>query len=313
MSRPAVWRRILSTLLVAGGAGFITVTIVRNAHGLQEFRWDTEPWLLLGSVVALIAVFVWGVLVWKRVLTRFVAEPIPYPALLRIWFLSSLARYIPGKVWQFLAAGQLARAAALPAGLLVTSMMVQMIFGLLAAVLIAVVTLPVDITGVGAIPDWLLVPTLMLAAVLAHPRMINLGLRVVSRLLNRDVLIWSGSWSQGLGLLVLSMISWLFQGLAFFLFVGSLVNIPLGALLPVTGINALAFAAGYVVLLAPAGLGIREATMAVLLSPYVPDGVAAAIAVASRLWTIAAELGGAFLVVGLTRALTAGSAHRNIA
>lgn len=312
MSGSVVWRRVVAAVLVAGGISFLTITIARNARGLQAFRWDPEPLLLLVSVVALIAVFVWGVFVWSRVLAGFVAEPIAYRSLLRIWFLSSLARYIPGKVWQFLAAGQLARAAALPVRLLVTSMIVQMIFGLLAALIIAVTTLPVNITGIGPIPDGWLVPVVVVAAAFAHPRIINLGLGLAARMSSREVLVWRGRWTEGLALLVLSVVSWLFQGLAFFLFIDSLVSVPFDAVLPLTGINALSFATGYLVVLAPAGLGIREATMTVLLSPYVPDGVAAAIAVSSRLWTIAAELAGAFLVLTVVALLPVQPADHRI-
>jgi glycosyltransferase 2 family protein len=92
---------------------------------------------------------------------------------------------------------------------------------------------------------------------------------------------------------------WIAPGLAFALFVHSVVELP-GAALPVlVGANALAMVTGMLVFVVPAGLGAREAVLALLLSPWAPMGAAALIAVASRLWTIATELFGTAVMVAL--------------
>jgi glycosyltransferase 2 family protein len=66
------------------------------------------------------------------------------------------------------------------------------------------------------------------------------------------------------------------------------------------GVNALSFLVGYASPL-PGGAGLRELAMAELLRPYLPDGVAAVLSIASRLWTIAAELVGGALALALAR------------
>jgi uncharacterized membrane protein YbhN (UPF0104 family) len=54
----------------------------------------------------------------------------------------------------------------------------------------------------------------------------------------------------------------------------------------------MAYVAGYVVLIAPGGLVVREGAMAALLVTLagIPLGAAAAIAAAARVWTTVAEL-----------------------
>ena len=79
-------------------------------------------------------------------------------------------------------------------------------------------------------------------------------------------------------------------GVAFHLFLASFVALPLSALPAVTAMNALAFIAGYVVFFAPGGLGFKEAALTLLLSGFVPAGVAASLSVASRLWSILGEV-----------------------
>jgi uncharacterized membrane protein YbhN (UPF0104 family) len=141
-----------------------------------------------------------------------------------------------------------------------------------------------------------------LAAVAVHPRVLNGALRLVPRALHRDVLHWRGAWSHGLILLGLFVVAWLGNGGAFALFVRSLIEIPAAAVPGLVAANAIAVAAGILVFVVPAGLGAREAVLALLLSPYAPGpGVAALVAVASRLWVLAAEVLGAALSLTVRR------------
>jgi glycosyltransferase 2 family protein len=111
------------------------------------------------------------------------------------------------------------------------------------------------------------------------------------------MLQWHANWVAGLRLLLLSVLSWIFYGIAYALFIGSLTPIRLTDVPLLAGVNALSFLAGYAALVAPGGLGVREAAMTGLLLPLLPTGVAALVSVASRLWTIAAELiGGLFFL-----------------
>jgi hypothetical protein len=86
------------------------------------------------------------------------------------------------------------------------------------------------------------------------------------------------------------IVLWLGFGAAFFLFISSLTNVTLSQYPAFTAIFALAFFGGYVIVVAPAGLGAKEGFMAALLSSILPLSVAAAVAVASRLWSVIAEV-----------------------
>ncbi|HUG40998.1 MAG TPA: lysylphosphatidylglycerol synthase domain-containing protein [Longimicrobiales bacterium] len=294
------WRPVAGAVLVAAAAVFLGLTVARNWHELSAFDWRLRWLQLAASVVALTAVLAWGVVVWKRVLDRFEHPPVGLDVLLRIWFASNLARYIPGKIWQLVGAAELARGAGLSRVVVLSSMMVHVGLSLLSAAAVSAVAM----AAWDAVP----LPTLPLALLaagsvfLVHPRVIDAGLRLVPRVFHDDLLRWNGRWTDGLVLLALSVVSWILYGLAFVLFLDAIAPVQAGAILPLTGINALSFLAGYVAFLVPAGLGVREGVMAGLLRPLAPAGVAAVIAMVSRLWTIAAELLGAALVLGLTRA-----------
>jgi hypothetical protein len=283
-------RRLVSIGLVALGLGFLGATVFRNQAELRAFDWDVRWDILVVSLVLHLGVLAWGVFIWSRVLHHFGSARLAYPRLLRIWAWSNITRYVPGGVWQFLTAAQMSRDAGLPAVLALTSMLVHVSVTLLAAAVAAALTLPYGVAGLEFAAPWLRAVVLAASVALVHPAVLNLALRAATRLMRREVLRWNARWRDGILLLGMSLVSWVVYGGAYSLFVGSLVPLPPGAFVPLIAVNALAFTAGYLVVLAPGGVGVREAAMAVLLTPVLPIGVAAIVSVAARLWSIAAEL-----------------------
>src|SRR5690606_34601930 len=85
-------------------------------------------------------------------------------------------------------------------------------------------------------------------------------------------------------------LTWLVLGAAFATFVGAFVDGMGPHARHFAGTIAAAYLSGYLFLLAPAGVGVREGVMTALLAQVVPTSAAIVIAVASRLWFTAAEL-----------------------
>jgi glycosyltransferase 2 family protein len=291
--------RLVGALLLVAALGWIGRTFWLHWEDLQRYAWDPSWGHLLASVLAYAFALSWGVWVWKRVLRHFLMEPIPYLTLHRIWFLSSLARYIPGKIFQFVAMARLGTAFGLSPGILLTSALVQMGFTLLAALFLGTLALGgVLASGWGALglPGL----SLLLALVGIHPRFINLLLSAIPRLLGRSVLHWGGSWKDGGVILIHSFIGWLLAGAGFALLVESLAPVPKIQWLGLAGVNALSFVAGYLSIL-PGGLGLRELALTELLQPFLVPGIAAVTAVAARIVTLASEGVGAAASWALTR------------
>lgn len=296
--RRSRWRAVVGALIAAAALLFLGLTIVRQWRELQLYEWQVDPLRLAGSVVTLLLAFAWGGWVWRRLLAQ-LGVRVAFLPLLRLWYLSSLARYIPGKVWQFVGAAQLGRHLGLEPAPLVTSMVLQMAFLMVAGAAVALPALFLaDVPSAPTVAASL-IAVVAAAVVVVHPRVLNAGLRLASRALPETVLRWEGGWGNGVLLLGMYAVSWVAQGLAFALFVHAVVEIPSAALPVLVGANALAMVAGMLVFVVPAGLGAREAVLALLLSPWVPMGAAALIAVASRLWTVLTELIGAVAMVGL--------------
>jgi glycosyltransferase 2 family protein len=295
-------RRLLTALLLAAALAFLYHTAATNWRDLEGIDWRVNPLVLAASVAAHVAVLALGVWIWSRVLRQFGSESTGYRRLLGIWSLANITRYIPGAVWQFFTTAHLARSAGLPGVLGLTSLLVHVGFTLLAATLIAAWTLPLELL-LGVAPGaagGLRLGALVAAAAAIHPWMLNLLLRLVPRALGREVLVWRGSWAASAGLLALSLVSWALYGFSFYLFLHSLTPLPATSIPALTGVNALSFLAGYLVVFAPGGIGVRESAMTLLLTSLLPPGVAAIFAIASRLWSIVAEV--ALAAAGVARA-----------
>jgi hypothetical protein len=301
MKLSPAWRRVASALLVLAAVGFLGREIARGAHELQSFDWRGRPGLLLLSVAALSAVLVWGVALWRLTLKGFGVDA-PFRPLARAWFIANLGRYIPGVVWQFLSLAQLGPAAGLTPVVAVTSLLVQMGFLFLSALLLGVYFIPPEGAGFLAPAVPALRWTAPAAVLLVHPWLIRNALTLVSRVTRRPMLPWRGSWASGLGLLGLATVTWGLYGAAFYLFLLAFVDLPATAIPALTAMNALAFVAGYLVFFAPGGLGYKELALAALLATLVPHPVALALAVAARLWTVAGELLPAALLLRRGRA-----------
>jgi len=61
--------------------------------------------------------------------------------------------------------------------------------------------------------------------------------------------------------------------------------------------------AGILAVFVPAGLGVREAALSLLLAPQLGEGLAIGLALASRVWLLLSELGafGAWIVLARIR------------
>lgn len=300
MSRlPSWWKKAAAVALVAAAAWFLFHTVRANWPRVRSYPWHTD-WVLLGaSVAALVAVLAWGVVVWSLVLRRFEHPPVRLGTLQRIWFLSNLARYIPGSVFQFVTAAQLSRSAGLSAAVLLTSLLVHTALSLLAAVVVSAWTLPGGLFP--TLPAlWIGAAVTASAVLMVNPRLLNGVFTLAGRVAKRPLTRWNGSWGYGLALLAAASLSWVLYGAAYALFVRALVPVDAGAVPVLTGVNALSFVGGFLTPL-PGGIGPREAAMAKLLEAVLPAGVTAVISLAARLWNVAGEVIGGLLAVALWR------------
>ncbi len=211
----------------------------------------------------------------------------------RIWFVSNLGRYVPGKVWQIGAMGVMAQrvgvspVAAVGSALVVSLVHVLVGFGVVAAT-------GRELLAGAAPPGGLLVAALaaMGIAVVSAPWWIPTALRLVSRVSGRTIaaprLPPRAIWVAALG----SAVAWVLFGLAFRELTLALLGSVTGDAAAYVAVFTLSYLLGFVALFAPGGIGVRELSMAALLvsASLATAPQAALLVVASRLWLTVLEI-----------------------
>jgi hypothetical protein len=266
-------------------------------------RWSL---IVLSCVVVLVA---YAVLIetWRFMLHGW-GETLSRRDAARIWFVSNLGRYLPGKVWAIGAMGVMAQRAGVRPIVATGSAIVINVVNLIAGVGV------VALTGSGLLQDerfmtggvgnrFVLVGAAVLALiVVAAPRLLPPLLRLVEQLTGRSVAIgplpqrpiWVAAGA--------SVVAWILYGVAFRLFAAGVTPSATGPVGGYIAVFTASYLLGYVILLAPGGLGVREAAVAAFLEQLhlTAGGPALLVAVASRLWLTVTEVlpGVVYLALG---------------
>jgi uncharacterized membrane protein YbhN (UPF0104 family) len=290
--------RWVTIAIVAVIAGFFVATLAARWNDVISLNWRLEPWLfaLATALLALSYGLVAGL--WGLALRRAAGTPLVVGA--RIWFLSNLARYVPGNVWSYVGAVELARREGVARRTTLAVMALTQVLSVGVAVLAGLPVLLAERARLGR-PVLLGAVVVAAAAVLAalfRRRLLALARRRLPDLDPADLTPSAGT----VVLLVIGYgVYWVITGLAFAALVASLAPLGIGDVPLVVAAYAAAYAAGFLALLTPAGLGIREGVLIVALAPVLPAGPALVVALVSRLWMMLVELAGAALTHLLAR------------
>lgn len=259
-------------------------------------------WQSIASATLLVLV-TYGLLIegWRRVLVAWDSH-LPFSDAARIWFLSNLGKYVPGNIWSLTAMGVMARRKGLSALAAAGSSVIMQ------TVSLATGTAIVMVTGAKLLGQPLLVGAAVAGLVvllLLAPRFLPPLASWVGGLIGRAIVppsipatsIWTAA--------VASSLSWLFYGLAFRLFVQGLLGSAPGEVSSYVAAYTAAYILGFISPIAPAGLGVRELTLAAFMTQLglASEADAALVAIAARLWLTIVELvpSGLYIAVGATR------------
>jgi hypothetical protein len=229
---------------------------------------------------------------WRALLADFDVR-LPWPTSLRVFYLGQLGKYLPGGVWPVVAQMELGHAAGAARKRVGAVALVVMGVNVTTGLVVAVVTLPFVSAHALHRAGWLLV-LLPVGLLLLHPRvlgtLVDRGLRIIGREPVVPSLAQSLSWRAVLTSASWSVVMWGCYGVHI-----ALLAHPLASkghhhltLLAIGG-YAVAWVVGFLVVIAPAGVGAREAMLVVALSPALVASAATSVALVSRLVMTAAD------------------------
>jgi hypothetical protein len=299
-----IWLRVAQVVLIVAIAWGVWRALSPAFVELQArdfLRWTPAPGALALSIAMLVGVYIAHAFLWRRIMRDLDIGRPDVRTTIRIYFLASLGRYLPGKFWALAGFAVLSREAGLAGGPATAAALIGQ-FGFLATGLLLLALLLPEwggglpaLLGGGALAAaaaglWILVATPLGHGTRERIRKLagnRLGSRLATvlelaeRIRPRAALLWLAGYG----------FSWILLGMAFTIFCVAFVPGLAAAPRPLAGALAASYLAGYIALV-PAGLGVREAALATLLSSVaqVPVAAAIVIALASRIWFSIAEL-----------------------
>ncbi len=299
--RTAQWLFALAVLGFAGVGLIRQWTHVRDRLSTLDIHWSriaVASILVLGAYAILIEV-------WRRMLEAW-DNTLGWLPTTRIWFASSLAKYIPGNVWSVAALGVMAKeqgisgVAAVGSSIMVT--LLNLVSGLAVVLFCGSKLVEHFAVFAGA------AAVIITATVLAPTVFPGLA-KWLCRVTGKDVrlptvppgLIWLS--------LTGTAVAWLAYGVAFRFFAQGMLGAGrTGAapFLPYIAVYTGAYILGFVTPVAPAGLGVREAG---IVAGLVGLGLmersdAVIVALTSRLWITILEVAPGLIALAASQART---------
>jgi hypothetical protein len=224
-----------------------------------------------------------------------------------IFFMSNLARYIPGAVWQFAGLAAMSTRRGISPLAATAAILIQQLVLLLTGGIIAIVAAP-RLLGewTSAIHPVGLVAVAvagLAALVSALPWLLRRAQPLIERRLRGHVTLPRPTTGQLAANVGRTTAVWVGYGVAFWLLGRALYGVDAPTLFDASIAFIGASVLGIAAIFAPGGIIIREVAMAGALAPAIGLERATVLAIASRVWMIALEILGALAVLAAKRLL----------
>lgn len=289
------WRRwgrpaLMVVLLAATGWALVS----QGPPLAAAFRGVTVRWggisLATGIVLATYAALIQG---WRMLLGGW-GGGLTFPVAVRIWTIANLGRWIPGKVWSVGALGVLAEEAGVngiaAAGAALLGTALNLGAGCAIALLLGAQALD-QVNPLWGRLGWAGLVAFA-GGLIALPRLLPHLLGRIAR--RRGVPIGARQLSAGTlwTVTVVQLLSWVGYGVAFWIFARSVAPSVSGNPIAFIAVFSASYIAGYLVLIAPGGVGVREGTLTALLVSMgmATTGDAILLGVLSRAWLTVLEI-----------------------
>lgn len=291
MASRSIWR-ILQFILGALVVGLAVRSIVENWQSLrtQSIDWQFSPSWIIASVAVVFASYAVLIEAWRRVVLS-MGERLPFLVATRIWFLASLGKYVPGKVWALAGAAVLAKRAGVDPAVAVAGAIVLQVLALASGAAVVALTADDAFQSLGQGAEPILGAVILLSV-------LGVAMLTSQRLLDHLGRRLPASWPRlramrpGVvaGAFLANVAAWSGYGLALLLLTRGLLPGVVMSLPQAVGVFTSSYLVGFLALFAPGGLGPRESVFLLMLAGEIGLKPAAALALASRLLLTGTEV-----------------------
>lgn len=287
-------KKLLSFILPAVIFIVLARSIIQNWSVIKSF-----PWHFSGPDFILLLLFLSPIYLingssWFLVL-RALGNKISYFQSIKIWLFSNTSRFIPGVVWQYGERIYLSSKVGIPASTTLTALLVESIFVVTVSLTIALTTFsfwhyPLEAKFFKV--AILILPVLISTVLLFNNQKTMTKIAAIYQRITGKKGEIKSLRLPPFRIAILSMsylLQFIFAGSVLFFLAKLAVNLDWNLYAIFIGIFAASWLFGYVTIIAPAGLGVQEISIAAMLSLYMPFPVAGMIAILFRVMLLLIE------------------------
>lgn len=294
MTTKLLLKRIVQLLLIGALAYFILPVFIDSVQQFNPSDWHINYPLLILSLLLMQLVLFLQSAIWSQIVTFFGKE-IRIKKAFRVAYLAQLGRYLPGRVWQLFGMIYLAGKEGIKKEEATLSFILSQTFatppGLLIVMLyLFVIRTPVQYQRYAAF-GWVAgVIFLAFLVVFFRADLLKKIINWVIRLIRQPEVDFTIKKGVGLRILLFYFLTWNLYGIAFYLFLRSILPGYDLNLMEIVGAWTLGYLIGYWTIILPAGIGAREAVLILLLSPIIGADRAGIAVMGARAWSIVGEV-----------------------
>jgi glycosyltransferase 2 family protein len=284
--------RFLQSVFIGGALLFLVWRAHSDFSKLPQFEWEFRLVEFIGATLLAICAYCSSALLWAGIARQHGASG-NLNGLLRIWFDSLVAKYLPGGFWNLVGRAYLCKTGEKMEGrAAVSSIALEQALAIGAQIVLVLLLSPAYLSASGTLPPKYAYLGFVIALILMviYPSLISWGLRQIRERFDFPLHLSASKLNRTHLWMLLYLLLHSVGGLAYYLFFDALYPLPLSLLPGIILVVNAALLSGLIVPLAPAGLGIREGALILLLGTWIPSPVAMALALAARLWIVPVEL-----------------------
>jgi len=244
---------------------------------------------LILSILILLIFFVIYILIYKLLLEKN-GGTLSFKKIYTLWFFSQFGKYIPGKVWVVMGKAYLFQKEGVSKKTAAITVTLEFGFSIIGGLIFALLSLPFWPKNQIIRSLYPLLCLIPIGLIAVYPSFFE---RVVNSLLGifkRERIKLGLSYYEMLSFISIYTLIWIIFGIAFYFFINALYPIAVSSIPAITGMFSFSWSIGFLSFFAPAGIGVREGILTILLSICIPMEVAALVSISSRLWMTAVDL-----------------------
>lgn len=202
---------------------------------------------------------------------------------------TQIAKYLPGRVWYMIGRVYIGKKENMKGASLAVSMVLETCLLFISSSILFLIS--VVVSGKYEFKFILLCVILLLSAfIIIEPHILNTIINFILKIFKKPMVHINISYLKILLLSIYFFGLWSAQIIGFYFLLNSIYTIPISYIFELAGAYTLSWIAGFIVIFAPSGLGVREGVMTLLLASIIPSPLAIAVSFIARVWITVFEL-----------------------